>query len=77
MSGRAVGTGRSIRLLLLAGTTLILLAVMGVSALLSFLAGQKEAEELFDARLATSARVIESLIARSVETASIEAPLVM
>jgi two-component system sensor histidine kinase QseC len=77
MSGRAVGTGRSIRLLLLAGTTLILLAVMGASALLSFLAGQKEAEELFDARLATSARVIESLIARSVETASIEAPLVM
>ena len=70
-------TGRSIRLLLLAGTTLILLAVMGISALLSFMAGQKEAEELFDARLATSARVIESLIARSVETATIEAPLVM
>jgi two-component system sensor histidine kinase QseC len=73
----ATTTGRSIRLLLLAGTTLILLAVMGISALLSFMAGQKEAEELFDARLATSARVIESLIARSVETATIEAPLVM
>jgi two-component system sensor histidine kinase QseC len=63
--------------LLLAGTTLIMLAVMGVSAFLSFAAGEKEAEELFDARLATSARVIESLIARSVETATIEAPLVM
>ncbi len=69
--------GRSIRMLLLAGTTLIMLAVMGISAFLSFAAGEKEAEELFDARLATSARVIESLIARSVETATIEAPLVM
>jgi two-component system sensor histidine kinase QseC len=64
-------------MLLLAGTTLIMLAVMGISAFLSFAAGEKEAEELFDARLATSARVIESLIARSVETATIEAPLVM
>ena len=77
VANQARTTGRSIRLLLLAGTTLILLAVMGISALLSFMAGQKEAEELFDARLATSARVIESLIARSIETATIEAPLVM
>lgn len=77
MSTGQAGGGRSIRTLLLAGTTLIMLAVMGVSAYLSFAAGEKEAEELFDARLATSARVIESLIARSVETATIEAPLVM
>jgi len=75
-TGPAEG-GRSIRMLLLAGTTLIMLAVMGISAFLSFAAGQKEAEELFDARLATSARVIESLIARSVESATIESPLVM
>jgi two-component system sensor histidine kinase QseC len=77
VSGGRAAAGHSIRLLLLAGTTLILLAVMGASALLSFRSAQKEAEELFDARLATSARVIESLIARSLETATIEAPLVM
>lgn len=69
--------GVSLRVLLLAGSALILLCVLGTSALLAVRAGQDEADELFDARLATSARVLESLMARQVEHATINAPLVM
>lgn len=67
----------SIRLLLLAGSALILLGVLGSTAWLSVAAGRDEADELFDARLATSARVLDSLMARQVEHATINAPLVM
>ncbi len=73
----ASGGGLSIRTLLLAGTAFILLCVLGSTALLAVRAGQDEADELFDARLATSARVLESLLARQVEHATINAPLVM
>lgn len=69
--------GMSIRALLLAGSALILLCVIGTTAVLAVRAGQDEADELFDARLATSARVLESLMARQVEHATINAPLVM
>lgn len=69
--------GISIRRLLLAGTTVILSCVLGLTAILAVRAGQDEADELFDARLATSARVLESLMARQVEHATINAPLVM
>ncbi len=69
--------GMSIRALLLAGSALILLCVIGTTAVLAVMAGQDEADELFDARLATSARVLESLLAQQVEHATINAPLVM
>ena len=69
--------GVSIRSLLLTGSALILLGVLGTATWLSVEAGQYEADELFDARLATSARVLESLIARQVEDATITSPLVM
>lgn len=69
--------GMSIRALLLAGSALILLGVLGTATWLSVDAGQYEADELFDARLATSARVLESLIARQIEDATISSPLVM
>ena len=52
----------SIQALLLAGTVALLLAVLGAAAWLGFDAGQDEAEELFDARLATSARVLAALL---------------
>ncbi|WP_430435069.1 sensor histidine kinase [Methyloversatilis sp.] len=69
--------GMSIRALLLAGSAIILLCVIGTTAVLAVMAGQDEADELFDARLATSARVLESLLAQQVEHATINAPLVM
>jgi two-component system sensor histidine kinase QseC len=54
-----------------------LLAVLGAAAWLSFAGSEEEAQELFDARLATSARVLEALVARPVETATVTAPIVI
>ncbi|MDX1375573.1 MAG: ATP-binding protein [Burkholderiales bacterium] len=67
----------SIRALLLAGTSAALLAVLGAAAWLSFDGAQEEAQELFDARLATSARVLEALVARQLEKATVAAPIVI
>ena len=70
-------TARSIRALLLAGTSAALLAVLGAAAWLSYDGSEEEAQELFDARLATSARVLEALVARQLEKATIAAPIVI
>jgi two-component system sensor histidine kinase QseC len=70
-------TASSIRALLLAGTSAALLAVLGAAAWLSFSGSEEEAHELFDARLATSARVLEALVARQVETATLATPIVV
>ena len=67
----------SIRALLLAGSSAALLAVLGAAAWLSFDGSEEEAQELFDARLATSARVLEALVARQVEKATVAAPIVI
>jgi two-component system, OmpR family, sensor histidine kinase QseC len=53
---------RSIHTLLIAGTAAVLVAVLGAAAWIGFDAGQDEAAELFDARLATSARVLAALV---------------
>ena len=76
MSGGTRPAG-SIRALLLAGSSAALLAVLGAAAWLSFDGSEEEAQELFDARLATSARVLEALVARQVERATITAPIVI
>jgi len=44
---------------------------------MSFDAIEEEARELFDARLATSARVLEALLARQVEKATVATPIVI
>jgi two-component system, OmpR family, sensor histidine kinase QseC len=67
----------SIRAQLLAGTVAALLAVLGAAAWLSYDGSEEEAHELFDARLATSARVLEALVARQLEKATIAAPVVI
>lgn len=74
---RAALSRLSIRALLLAGSAFILLGVLGTTMWLSINSGRDEADELFDARLATSARVLESLVARQLEDATISSPLVM
>ena len=76
MSGGTRPAG-SIRALLLAGSSAALLAVLGAAAWLSFDGSEEEAQELFDARLATSARVLEALVARQVEKATVPAPIVI
>jgi two-component system sensor histidine kinase QseC len=54
---------RSTRTILLGGSMIVLLAVLGAAAWIGFEGSQDEADELFDARLATSARVLAALIA--------------
>jgi two-component system sensor histidine kinase QseC len=68
---------RSIQAVLLGGTIAVLVAVLGGAAWVAYEAGLDEAEELFDARLATSARVLEAMMARQLETATIATPLVI
>jgi two-component system sensor histidine kinase QseC len=68
---------RSILALLLAGTSAALVVVLGAAAWLSFTGSEEEAQELFDARLATSARVLEALVARQVSKATVAAPIVI
>jgi two-component system sensor histidine kinase QseC len=77
MTTAAPRRARSIRAVLLAGTILTLLAVLGVAAWMSFAGSEEEAQELFDARLATSARVLEAFLARQVEHATVAAPIVI
>jgi two-component system sensor histidine kinase QseC len=70
-------SGRSVRTVLLAGTVATLLVIVGAAAWLSYAGSEEEAQELFDARLATSARVLEALVARPVEQATVESPIVV
>jgi two-component system sensor histidine kinase QseC len=51
------------RALLLGGSIAVLLAVLGAAAWIGFEGAQDEADEIFDARLATSARVLSTLLA--------------
>ena len=68
---------RSIRARLLIGILLSLLVILGAAAWWSYEVTQHESEEIFSARLATSARVLEALVAPSVEHATIVSPLVI
>jgi two-component system sensor histidine kinase QseC len=77
MSSAGTRPGRSVRTVLLAGTIATLLVVLGAAAWLSFKGSEEEAQELFDARLATSARVLEAFLARQVEQATVTSPIVI
>jgi two-component system sensor histidine kinase QseC len=54
---------RSTRAVLLVGSIVVLLAVLGAAAWIGYAGSADEADELFDARLATSARVLAALVA--------------
>jgi two-component system sensor histidine kinase QseC len=54
---------RSIRAVLLGGSIAVLLAVLGAAAWIGYTGSEEEADELFDARLATSARIFAALYA--------------
>ena len=68
---------RSIRTRLLICILASLVLILGLAAWASYEVSKHEAEELFAARLATSARVFEALVARQVEHATIASPLVI
>jgi len=67
----------SIRARLLAGIFLSLAAILGMVSWLSYEVSRHEAEEIFGARLATSARVLEALVARQLDHATIASPIVI
>lgn len=67
----------SIRARLLMGILLALVVILGTTAWLSYEVTKHEAEELFGARLATSARVLEALLAHQVQHATLANPLVV
>jgi len=68
---------RSIRSRLLAGILLALLLILTCAAWWSYTVTKHESEELFSARLATSARVLDAFAARQVEHATIAKPLII
>lgn len=68
---------RSIRSRLLAGILLALVLILASAAWWSYSVTKHESEELFSARLATSARVLDAFVARQVEHATITKPLVI
>ncbi|HEX4843769.1 MAG TPA: ATP-binding protein [Limnobacter sp.] len=65
----------SLRRRILVSLSAALMVSMGVAGWASYRVALHEADEIFSARLATSARVLESLLARQVEHATINAPL--
>ncbi|MCC6533065.1 MAG: sensor histidine kinase N-terminal domain-containing protein [Burkholderiales bacterium] len=73
----SLSRGRSIRARLLIGILLTLVLILGSAAWWSYAVTQHESEELFSARLATSARVLDALVARQVERATLARPLVI
>ncbi|WP_296950468.1 ATP-binding protein [uncultured Massilia sp.] len=65
----------SIRQRLVTRTMACLLLVLGATAVAAHLFARHESQEFFSARLASSARVLESLAAHQLETATVAAPI--
>jgi len=72
-----VASARSIRARLLIGILLSLLIILGIAAWGSYTVSKHESEEIFGARLATSARVLDALVAKQVEHATLAKPIVV
>ena len=67
----------SLRQRLLIGLLLCMLLILGSVGIIANQVSNHEVEEIFGARLATSARVLESLVARQLEKATVPTPLVI
>ncbi len=69
-------TGRySIRRRLVTRTMACILLILGATALAALLFARHESQEFFSARLASSGRVLESLVAHQLDTATVAAPI--
>lgn len=73
MSGRQY----SIRHRLVAGTVASMVIIFGGIGIAANQVARHESEEIFSARLATSARVLEALVANQLEDATVNSPLVI
>ena len=67
----------SIRKRLLLGIFLSIIVILGGMGLAAHLVTEHESEEIFSARLATSARVLEVLVAKQLEHATIANPIII
>lgn len=67
----------SIRRRLVNRTMACMLLILGGTGVAAYLFARHESQEFFSARLASSARVLESLVAHQLETATIAAPVVI
>lgn len=67
----------SIRQRLVLSILISMLFILGGMGIWSHLVADHESEEMFSARLATSARVLESLVARQLEKATITSPIII
>jgi len=67
----------SIRQRLVLSILISMLLILGGMGIWSHLVADHESEEMFSARLATSARVLESLVARQLEKATITSPIII
>ncbi|HZW13393.1 MAG TPA: sensor histidine kinase [Noviherbaspirillum sp.] len=67
----------SVRRRLVTGTLACMVLILGGIGYAVNDAARHESEEIFSARLATSARVLEALVARQIEMASISQPIVI
>jgi two-component system sensor histidine kinase QseC len=76
--GRSMSVHRySIRRRLIVRTMACMLLILGGISLAAHWFARYESEEFFSARLASSARVLETLVAHQLETATIGAPIVV
>ncbi|HVK93527.1 MAG TPA: ATP-binding protein [Noviherbaspirillum sp.] len=73
MSGRQY----SIRRRLVAGALAVMILILGGIGIAAHQVAQHESEEIFSARLATSARVLEALVARQLQKATITQPILI
>lgn len=67
----------SIRQRLVLGIFISMLFILGGMGIWSHLVAEHESDEIFSARLATSARVLESLVAKQLEKATIANPIII
>ncbi|MBU3724994.1 MAG: sensor histidine kinase [Burkholderiaceae bacterium] len=70
-------TAYSLRTRLLWATAVSMVLIMGVTGFVAKEVSEHEADEVFSARLATSARVLEALLARQLEKATVTQPIVI
>lgn len=70
-------TQYSIRRRLVSGTLASMIVILGGIGIAAHQVARHESEEIFSARLATSARVLEAMVARQLEKATIIEPIVI
>ena len=72
-----IGASSSIRSRLIVSLLVALVVILGYTTLNSYSVSRHEADEVFGARLATSARILEALVANQVAKSTLTSPIVI